>query len=105
MWFSPKYFLIMLVDLMHSMPFVSYLGSISKSKPIKSITNHLGEYDQFTEFCACMYVCGPCGVHELDKSCLIDIALTFHHASGDSGERVMRHESEAPMVVTAPCKL
>ena len=91
MWSFPKYFLLRLVNLMHSISFVSYLGSNSMSKLIKSIKNHSGEYDQFTEFCACMCVCGPCGAHKPDKTCIIDIALTSHHASGDSGERVMRH--------------
>ena len=95
-----------LVDLMLSTSFVSYLGSISMSKLIKSIKNLSGEYDRFTEFCVCMCVCGPCGALELDKLCIKDISLTSHHASDDTGERVMRHKSEAPVMVTAPwCKL
>ena len=76
----------MLVDLMPSMLLVSYLGSKSKSKPIKSTKTHLGKNDRFTEFCACMCVCGPCGAHELDKTRLLNIALTSHHVSGDVGE-------------------
>ena len=51
----------------------------------------------------CVY--GPCGAHELDKPCLKDIPLTSHHASDDTGERVMRHGSEAPVMVTALCTL
>ena len=97
--------MIRLVDLMSLTHLPSYLGSKSKAKLIKSIKTHSGESDRFTEFCACMCVCGPFGAHELDKTCLLNIALTSHHASGDSGERGMRHGPEAPVMVTGPCKL
>ena len=105
MWFFSNSFVIMLVDLMPFMLLLSYLGSKSKAKPIKSIKNHLGGNDQFTEFCACMCVCGPCGAHELDKTCVRNNALTSHHASGDAGERGIRHGHEAPVMVIGPCKL
>lgn len=105
MWFFPNFFVIMLVDLMPFMLLQSYLGSKSKAKPIKSIKTHSSENDRFTEFCACMCVCDPCGAHELDKTCVLNISLTSHHASGDTGERGMRHGPEAPVMVTGPCKL
>ena len=83
----PNFFVIMLVDLMPFMLLLSYLGSKSKAKPIKLIKTHSGGNDQFIEFCACLCMCGPCGAHELDRTCVFNIVLTSHHASGDAGER------------------
>ena len=87
------------------MSFVNYLGSNSKSKPIKSTKKHSGEYGRFDVFCACMCVCSPCGAHELDKTCIRKLALTSHHVSGGGGDRGSVSGPRTLVVVTGPCEL